>query len=253
MPYNAPCGPHGAFFMTIFSRRIFSFAAAAMLTFSLAACGDPEPEQRKAFIAFLQTMISRPGVHVMNPKPDDEKTFGEYTKHYAVILDFNKDMRGVMEEFASKMKQLGLDQATPRTLEQMVTHRADIVAVSDGMAKSLAGMKESLASAQAKRAALKQRDDLKQVYDAIFEKLVAAPVHSVEKVYAALGDAVKASLVMVDYVNAHKAQLVLSGSQVQAKDAKTLAELNDLLKVHNTSGVRFNEARRDLRKTMEGG
>ncbi len=238
--------------MTTFSRRIFSFAAAAMLVFNLAACGDPEPEQRKAFIAFLQTMISRPGVHVMNTKPDDEKTFGDYTRHYAVILDFNKDMRVVMEEFATRMKQLGLDQTTPRTLEQMVVHRADILAVSEGMAKSLAGMKESLASAQAKRAALKQPDDLKQVYDTFFNKLVTEPVRSVEKVYATLGDAVKASLVMVDYVNSHKAQLVVSGTQVQAKDAKTLAELNELLKVHNAAGVRFNEARRDLRKTMEG-
>lgn len=238
--------------MKTFSRRIFSFAAAAMLAVSVAACGDPEPEQRKAFIAFLQTMISRPGVHVMNTKPDDEKTFGEYTKHYAVILEFNKDMRAVMEEFANKMKQLGLDQTTPRTLEQMVTHRADIVAVSDGLAKSLAGMKETLASAQAKRAALKQPDDLKQVYDAAFEKLVAAPVRGVEKTYATLGEAVKASLVMVDYVNAHKAQLVVNGTQVQAKDAKTLAELSELLKAHNASGVRFNDARRELRQTIEG-
>jgi hypothetical protein len=239
--------------MPIFNRRIFSFAAALLLTVGLAACGDPEPEQRKAFIAFLQTMIDRPGVHVMNVKPDDEKTFGEYTKHYAVILNFNTGMRTVMEEFANRLKQMGLDQASPRTIEQMVTHRADIFVVSEGLEKSKAGMEAQLAAAQAERAALKQPDDLKKVYDAAFKKIIVVPVKGVENTYAGLAGAVKASLQLVDYIIAHPSKLTVSGSQVRASDARTLDELNALLKAHNAAGTTFNEARTNLRKIMEGG
>ena len=239
--------------MAAFNRRVFSFAVSSLLAVGIAACGSPEPEQRKSFIAFLKTMIDRPGVHVMNLKPDDEKTFGEYTKHYAVILNFNTGMRTVMEEFAGRLKQLGLDQSTPRTIEQMVAHRADISVVSEGLQKSNAGMETQLATAKAERAALKQPEEVRQVYDLAFDKLIAGPVRGVEDTYAGLSGAVTASLQLVDYIIAHPAKLTVSGSQVRASDAKTLDELNVLLKAHNAAGVKFNEARMNLRKIMEGG
>jgi hypothetical protein len=238
--------------MIVFNRRSFSIAAAVILAAGLGACGDPEPEQRKAFITFLQKMIDRPGVHVMNTLPDDEKRFGDYTKHYAVFLDFNKEMSGIMETFATQMKQLVGDQTSPRNIEQLVAHRADVVAVRDGLGKSQDGMREKLAAARAARAKLQQPDDLKKVYDAAFDKIIVQPVQGVEKVYAVLSDGIKATLQLIDYVASHRSTLTVSGSQVQAKDARTLAEVNELLKAHNAAGMKLNDAKNGLRKIMEG-
>jgi len=238
--------------MSVFIRRGFGIAALLILTVGLGACGNPEPEQRKAFIAYLQKIIDRPGVRVPNPQPEDQKTFGDYTRHYAVILDFNKEMAVIMQTFAAQMRQLAGGETGARTIEQLVTHRSDVIAVQDGLGKSQQGMREKLAAAQAARAKLQQPEDLKKVYDAAFDKIIVQPVQGVEKVYAVLSDGIKATLQLVDYVDSHRTTLTVSGSQVQAKNARTLSEINELMKAHNAAGLRVNEARNNLRKIMEG-
>ena len=133
--------------MNHFSRRLFGIAAVFVFALTVSACGDPEPEQRKAFIEFLQKMVDRQGVHVMNTLPADEKTFGDYTKHYAVIIDFNQHMKAISEKSANKMIQMGLDQTKQRTIEQMVSHRADIVAASQQVGEMRTAIAQELAAA----------------------------------------------------------------------------------------------------------
>lgn len=238
--------------MTFFTRRTFGVAGLLIAAALLTACGDPEPEQRKAFMAFLQGMIDRQGVHVMNAKADDDKTFGAYTKHYAVILDFNRHMATMSSEFADKMKQVGNSDMQQRTIEQMVAHRDDIVTAGEIVTKMHAAVTQELASAQAARAALSQPDDLKKVYDAAFDKLVVQPSLAVQRTEEVLADGVKQSLQLVDYVAAHQGKLTVSGSRVQARDAKTLSEVNELMKAHNAQSIRFDEARRNMSKVVEG-
>lgn len=60
-----------------------------------------KPTQRKAFIGFLQTQIvDRPGVHVPVLNAADNKAFGNYTAHYAVITDFvgDADMTAMLKK-----------------------------------------------------------------------------------------------------------------------------------------------------------
>jgi len=242
----------GIFLMIVFNRRSFSIAATVIFAAGLAACGDPEPEQRKAFMAFLQGMIDRPGVHIMNPKADDDKTFGDYTKHYAVILDFNKGMKTVSEQFGEKLKQIGADRATERSIEQLVEHRSDLVAVGDAAGKMKSAIEAQLATADAQHAALKQPDDLKKVYDIAFDKLVTQPARGAAKIESVLVDGVKASLQLVDYIIANRPKVTVSGSQIRANDAKTLNEVNELLKGHTAAGAKFAEATRDMHRIVDG-
>ena len=44
-----------------------------LVALTLAAWGNSEADQRKAFIAFLQDMNNRPGAHVLIPSANDEK------------------------------------------------------------------------------------------------------------------------------------------------------------------------------------
>jgi hypothetical protein len=238
--------------MNHFSRRLFGVAAVFVFTLTLSACGNPEPEQRKAFIEFLQKMIDRQGVHVMNTLPTDEKSFGDYTKHYAVIIDFNQHMKAISEKTADKMIQMGLDQTKQRTIEQMVSHRADIVAANQQVGEMRTAVTQELTAAQTARAALKQPDDLKKVYDAAFDKLVVKPAQAVDKVDGILADGTKISLQLVDYIVAHPGKIVVNGSQLRATDAKIMSEMNDILKAHNAAGVRLDEARRDMQRLIGG-
>ena len=65
------------------------FLAALVAGFGLAACGDSEPTQRKAFMDFLQTrIIDKPGRHVPMRSAEETKSFGDYAKQYEIILGF---------------------------------------------------------------------------------------------------------------------------------------------------------------------
>src|SRR5215472_15982281 len=79
-----------------FVARTFVVAPVALCLLALTgltACGDDEPNQRKAFIEFLQTrIINKPGLHVPTLTADESARFGDYAKHYAVIADFNGNL-----------------------------------------------------------------------------------------------------------------------------------------------------------------
>jgi len=61
--------------------------AATLAGFSWS---NSEADQRKAFIAFLQDINNRPGIHFLVPTPNDEKALGPYLQHYAIILGSTK-------------------------------------------------------------------------------------------------------------------------------------------------------------------
>lgn len=54
-----------SFFSSHLSRQLLTFAGLLALTLATAACGDSEPDQRKAFIKFLDDINHRVGVHFL--------------------------------------------------------------------------------------------------------------------------------------------------------------------------------------------
>lgn len=86
------------------TRRAFALTGVLVLALATAACGDSEADQRKAFIKFLDDINHRVGVHFLVPKPEEEKAFGDYLRHYTVILDFNKDVKIIFNDYSDGMK-----------------------------------------------------------------------------------------------------------------------------------------------------
>src|SRR5215469_4063896 len=78
--------------MSILDRAVRG-ALCLVFVAALSGWGNSEADHRKAFIAFLQDINNRPGAHLLVPNATDEKAFGTYLPHYAIILDFNKDMK----------------------------------------------------------------------------------------------------------------------------------------------------------------
>lgn len=239
--------------MSLFRSATAGALLLALFAVVLAACGDGEPDQRKAFIRFLQDINNRAGVHYLIPTPEDEKAFGPYLQHYAIILDFNNDMKAASEEFARHVMKLGLGPgAAPRTVEQMAAAPQDLATAKDEVAKMEQAMEARLAKATADRSALKQPDDLKAVYDKTFDRLVTAPTLAFEKSVKTLQAGIDASIRLVDYINSHRSKLTISGTQIQAKDQRTLDELNALFKAHQEASERFVAAQRDGERLVRG-
>jgi hypothetical protein len=233
--------------------RAARIAALFLLVATLTTCGDSEPDQRKAFIKFLQEVNNRSGVHFLIPKPEEEKAFGPYAAHYAIILDYSKAMEVASQEFADHIKKLGVGPASkPRTIEQMAAAPNDLVVAKQEVEKIDQAAEARLAKINADRSVLKQPDDLKAVYDKTFDKLITAPTLAFEKSNKAPDEGLDVSIKLVDYVNSHRSKLTISGAQIQAKDQRTLDEISALLKAHEAAGERFAAAQRDGDRVLRG-
>jgi hypothetical protein len=228
-------------------------AIGVLFALALAAWGNPEPDQRKAFIAFLQDLNNRPGVHLIVPSANDEKAFGPYLQHYAIILDFNKAMRGPTQDFMAQLIKIGFGpNPAPRSIEQLAAAPADLTAAKDTIDKMVQAIEAGLAKVTADRAALKQPDDLKAVYDKTFDKLVTAPTLAMDNYTKATDAGIDATIKLVSYINAHRTKLVLSAMQIQAKDQHTLDEIAPLLTAYQQAGERVVAAQRQSDRVMQG-
>jgi hypothetical protein len=224
--------------------------AATLAGFSWS---NGEAEQRKSFIAFLHDINNRPGIHFLVPTANDEKVIGPYLQQYAIILDFDKDMKGPMDDFAAQIVKLGYGPSpSPRTIEQMASAPADLTAAKDAVDKMEQVIETRLAKVNANHAALKQPDDLKAVYDKTFDKLVTAPTMAFENSAKALSNGIDSALALVNYINAHRAKLVVSGMQIQVKDQRTLDELQPLMRAYQEAGERFIAAQRQSDRVLQG-
>jgi len=239
-------GYWGRFTMLILNRAARG-AVHILFAAMLVACSNNEADQRKAFVGFLQDINGRPGVHFLVPSPDDAKALGPYLQHYAIILDYDKDMKIRMDDFVAQIMKLGYGPtSSPRTIEQMAAAPQDLVLAKDAVGKMEQGIETRLAKVKADRNALKQPDDLKAVYDKTFDKLVTAPTLAMEKSAKALDVAIDASIKLADYINSHRNKLAVTGMRIEAKDQRTLDELKPLLKAHQDAGESFGAAQRKI-------
>jgi hypothetical protein len=212
--------------MIAFNRRGagLGLAALALIACSmlLAACGDSEPEQRKAFMAFLQTrIVDRPGLHVPVANDEDIKSFGPYAAHYKVITDFVGDI-GLMA--MNKTMNDALPQL--RSFQDLIDKRAAVKLGGERLRETIKVADAKLAETEKAHAALKQPDDLKVVYDA--------------------------ALKLADYMVAHRDTVKIVGTSPQATDRKTQEEVNALANALNANAPRMNEAQRRLRILLQG-
>lgn len=234
--------------MIVCTRRIASIAVIALLAIGVAACGDKEPEQRKAFMAFLQTRIlDKQGVRVPKPNDEETKSFGPYAEHYAVITGFNAEIDKAM----AGPYRLAQTNA-PRSVQDLLDRRQEIATMRDTMTKMVEEMRKTLAATQTKREALKQPDDLKPVYTAAYDRSVTAPALVFLATVPVAIDGLNASLQLADYLDSHRTTVKVSGSSIEAKDAKTRTEVNKLMTAMTAHSQKLGEARTRMRIVFEG-
>ena len=225
-------------------RRVVLLSLAA-----LAACGDGEPEQRKAFIAFLQTRIlDKPGIHVPHPTADEAKSWGPYADQYLIITAFND---GISQRVTAPMNQ-ALARGAVTSLEELAARRADLVEARRGLATIRSELDKQFAAAEAAHAGLKQPADLKPVYDAAYERDVSGPARAFGSVLPEADDAIGAAVEVADFMAQHRGAVVLQGGQVQVADPALLRQLNDRLAAMNAKAQVMQAAQQRLQTMVNG-
>lgn len=222
---------------------------ALALPLVLAACGSKEPEQRAAFTQFLQTrIVDKPGVRVPKLTEEEKKSFGDYAAQYAVITDFNAAMDASVKPMGNLMQK-----GAVRSLNDVIARRDDIKTVQTALKDMSEALAKEQAKADAARAQLKQPDDLKAVYDKAYAKTVTVPAETFREVLPQISGTLDSSLKLAEYVEAHKAQIDLSGPMPKVQDPTVLAELNKLLQELSAQAQKVQQAQTRLQAVMLGG
>lgn len=215
----------------------------------LAACGNNDAEQRKAFVEFLQTrVLDRPGVRVPAPSEEQKKAFGDYAKHYAVITDFNE---GMNKSVGEPMKAL-VGKGTPRSIGEFVSRRDELKAARESLAALRTALGEQLAKADAAHAALKQPDDLKPVYDKAYEKTVTNPASIFKDVFPALDKVFETALAIGDYMEQNKSKIQVTGTSIAVSDPAVQAQLGKMLQELNGQAGAIQAAQRRMQGAVQG-
>lgn len=222
---------------------------ALALPLVLAACGNKEPEQRAAFMQFLQTrIVDKPGVRVPQLTDEEKKSFGDYAAQYAVITDFNAGMDASVKPMGSLMQK-----GAVRSLNDVIARRDDIKTVQTALKDMGAALTKEQGKADAAHAQLKQPDDLKAVYDKAYDKTVTVPANTFREVLPQISGTLDSSLKVAEYVEAHKTQIDLSGPAPRVQDPTVLAELNKLLQELSAQAQKVQQAQTRLQAVMLGG
>ena len=209
----------------------------------LAGCVNKEPDQRAAFIAWLQASVAdAPGAAV--PALDDPQrdAFGDYVEHYQVLADFDAVAATVVERLGRALEHQEL-----HTLAQLRARQDALLADRQALSEARASLRRALERAGTERAGLEQPADLQAVYAQAYGRAVTGSAARLEPLLAvaaaALDDAVRAA----EYVARHRGQIVIDAESASVRDPSVQQELNRLLDALNGHADAVGQAQRSLR------
>jgi hypothetical protein len=229
--------------------RLKTILASLIVGLALAACGPSEPDQRKAFIVFLQTeVLPRPGARVPQPNAEKQKTFGDYAAHYAVITRFHERMNASV---ATPMQQ-AMTNGVPRSIAEVVARKADLATVRAGFGKMRTALDEAVAATEAERAALKQPDDLRAVYASVYDKLVTQPAGVFREIFPPTDEAFAAILAMAELVEGNRQAIKVNGSQLEVTNPALRAKVQAALEAMASKQRSMTEAQQKMRRVLYG-
>lgn len=222
---------------------------AAIATLLLAGCGNSDGEQRKAFVAFLQTRIlDKPGMHVPQLTADERASFGHYADDYAVITDFNK----TMTESVSPKLTATMSAGSISSLQDIVTRRPQLETVKSSLGAMANVLRDDIARTDAAHAKLDQPAEVKPVYDKAYDRLVTQPAAAFQGIVPVMTDVLGQAIDLGGYIDAHRATVKVSGSTVETNDPTVRSAINDRLRSLQASQQAVQSAQTKMQSVVYG-
>jgi chromosome condensin MukBEF ATPase and DNA-binding subunit MukB len=186
---------------------------ALLVVMQLTACGDKEPEQRKAFIDYIQNTVMRSGAKIPTLSEDQKQKFGNYAGDYAILVGFSQQLSKSLDASLTP----ALDQINQIRTAQDYMSKRDTLQQSVG-ALNLLGQQIQSAKSQADtaRTALKQPDDLKAVYNQAYDKIVTGPANALMPVIPTTASFVQDLVQVGDFLRAQGNQVAFNNNGVSS-------------------------------------
>lgn len=233
----------------ITSKRAATVAALVGFALLLAGCFGQEEAQRKAFIEFLQTrIIDKPGLHIPIMSGQDVANFGPYANQYRIMNGFHHQLDAAVAKDFARAMQIG----SPRSIEDLVQHRAMLPVVTQGMAKMKTAIDKALADADAAHAALKQPPDLKAVYDKAYKRIVTEPANVFRELIPIMVSGLPVIEKVAAFLDEHRNAIEYRGGMPYTRDARLRPQIDALLQEAVKISEASAEGKRKLRLMAEG-
>lgn len=199
---------------------------ALLVVMQLTACGDKEPEQRKAFVDYLQNTVMRSGLNIPTLSEDQKQKFGTYASDYAILVGFSQQL--------SKSVEASLTPALDQ-INEIHTAR-DYMGKRDALQQSIEGLNllgQQIQSAKSQadnaRAALKQPDDLKAVYNQVYDKIVTSPANALMPAIPTTAGFVQELVQVGDFLKAQGNQVSFNNGGVQFRTQQQAVQYNAMM------------------------
>ena len=230
-----------------YTRRVAVLAAVLILcALCLSACSSSaESEQRKAFIAFLNTVLERQSPVVPELTRETRKTFEEYADQYGIIETFNKNMVTVIRDSTQVM---GLKISD--SVSDLMRQKDDIAASKKDVHALVQKLRKNLDTANSAKAALKQPEDVQKVYGTVFQKFVTRRGESALNAFSSMEKALSAASGLLDFIDSHSEDLEVSGRSVSVKNPAVESELLQHTTAITDATTELLNAHNDFRAAM---
>ncbi|TKI07267.1 DUF3053 domain-containing protein [Martelella alba] len=223
-------------------RYMLMLLIALALATQLAACGDKEPDQRKAFIQFLQTTVLPGGERLPALSDVQKQQFGPYANDYQILLTFTQQFTHAVNTGLAPVLDIISQIRIP---QDYLTRRGDLQQAAGALnllGPQMAGMQRQ---AENGRAGLKQPDDLKAVYNQAYDKLVTQAIAKVTPVvtYAAT---LSATLVQVgNFLSMQGNQVTFGPTSIMFPTRIQATQYNELMKGLTSQHEQLVQAQND--------
>ncbi len=231
------------------NRRLVALAGVIVLALSTTGCFDNEPQQRHAFIVFLQTrVIDKPGLHIPIMSDKDIADLGPYADHYRVMNGFHHRLDASISKDLASAMQIG----SPRSLEDLRNHRDVLPVLKTGMSKMKDELDKAEAEADAAHKALRQPPDLKAVYDIAYDRMVTTPARIFREIVPMIVGMLPAIEELAAYLDEHRDTITFRGGSPVVTDPATRTKLAALVEAAGKAAQASEEGKRKLRAMGEG-
>jgi phage tail sheath protein FI len=232
--------------MSYFSRRSFLVLGLAAC---LAGCGE-DSEQRKALIDALQSgVLDKAGANVPDLTADEIKALGPYAEHLGVLVAFKQGFDGLQ---AKAIDQFHASAVYFKSIGTLVQHKDELTAASAmlaGLSQDLTGL---INTADTKHAALKMPDDVGQVFDKAYERVVAAPGQALLNVIAQMSARTASSLDMIAFIEANQDAFQIAGDTPVTTDPALEPNVNGLIQKVNETNAKLGPLMQKFQAVVRG-
>lgn len=206
--------------------RWFAAIAALLMVVSLSGCFDKEGDQRKAFIDFLQNTAMRSGERLPTLTADQKKQFGPFVSDYAVIYGYSQQVSQAMD---AGLRPVVDSVNAIRVPQDYVTQREPLRQANGALGVLSQQLENAKIQADAAHGALKQGDDLKPVFDQVYNKVVTAPANALQPLIPAAQVFTQQLVQVGDFIAQQETQVSFVANGIQFPTSQQASQYNTLI------------------------